>query len=54
MTPISADIGVPPVSCHHRYRVFRRHRLRYVPDIAKQYQNIPRSAPIFNDIVSDM
>jgi hypothetical protein len=27
-------IGVPPVSWLHRYRVFRRHRPQYVPDIA--------------------
>jgi hypothetical protein len=32
--PISVSYRCIPVSCHHRYRGFRRHRLRYVPDIA--------------------
>ena len=34
ITPISVSYRCIPVSCHHRYRVFRRYRPRYVPDIA--------------------
>jgi hypothetical protein len=30
ITPISVSYRCIPVSCHHRYRIFRRCRLRYV------------------------